>query len=229
MVKIYEVGGSVRDVLLGIPAHNINDIDFAVEASSYDEMKESLLRTGVEIFLERPEFLTIRGRIGRRAADWVLCRKDGFYSDGRRPDEVVIGTIYDDLARRDFTINAIAVDSDGNVYDPYNGVQDVYGRIIRCVGSTEDRMKEDALRMIRAIRFTITKDMQMTPELYMFLSDINNVRLLKNVSVDRIREELNKCFRYDTPKTLDQLCNFYLIRDFIFQTEIWLLPTTKES
>src|SRR5213078_1014330 len=93
----YEVGGAVRDELLGIPLDKIKDIDFAVEAKSFEDMKNDLLSKGVEIFREEPNYFTIRGRIPvdstqwrcpGKAVDFVLCRKDGRYSDGRRPDEV---------------------------------------------------------------------------------------------------------------------------------------------
>ena len=110
-MHIYQVGGSLRDECLGRPC---KDFDFSVEAPSYEAMREHLVQDGYTIFLEKPEYLTIRARFPkghpqeRVCADFVLCRKDGFYSDGRRPDTVEPGTIYDDLARRDFTMNAMA-------------------------------------------------------------------------------------------------------------------------
>ncbi len=103
MVKIYLVGGSIRDQLLGLKS---KDLDYAVEAGSYEEMRDYIKENG-KIFLETPEYLTIRAHLKNgEPADFVLCRKDGEYSDGRRPDKVTPGTLYDDLARRDFTVNA---------------------------------------------------------------------------------------------------------------------------
>src|SRR5688572_2507881 len=116
-VKVFEVGGAVRDKLLGLRP---KDIDFAVEAPSFKAMHEFVSSTCSTIFLIKPEFLTIRAHHATMGAvDFVLCRKDGAYSDGRRPDTVEPGTIFDDLARRDFTINAMAFDEEGNLIDPH--------------------------------------------------------------------------------------------------------------
>ena len=128
MIKLYLVGGTIRDKLMGLP--HSNDLDFAVEAKSFAEMKEYLVENyGLHPWLEREQFGTIRGNVdknklaafhlylpdtnnGRINADFTLCRKDGFYSDSRHPDSIEPATIYGDLARRDFTINALAVDED---------------------------------------------------------------------------------------------------------------------
>ena len=154
--KFYEVGGAVRDEILNLPT---NDLDYAVEAESYEAMREAVLERGGEIFLESPEYLTIRAKVpGIGPADFVLCRKDGAYSDGRHPDRVEPGTLLDDLARRDFTMNAMAVDiENGKLYDPHDGRKDMEAETIRCVGVAEERFEEDALRILRAIRFAITK------------------------------------------------------------------------
>src|SRR4051812_36297006 len=112
-VHLYEVGGHVRDSLLGIKS---KDIDFAVEAESFMELFNWLNAQKFDIFLITEEYGTIRARFPKGhvnaglTADFVLCRKDGNYSDGRRPDSVSPGTIFDDLARRDFTVNAMARD-----------------------------------------------------------------------------------------------------------------------
>lgn len=222
-VKIYKVGGCVRDKILGIPS---KDIDFSVEASSYEEMKAYILGRG-KIFVEKPEYLTIRAMINGEAADFVLARKDGAYHDGRRPDTVEVGTLHDDLARRDFTMNAIAEDEDGNFIDPFNGIADIKARLIRCVGNTEDRLKEDALRMLRAIRFLITKDFTIHNDIAQFM--FHNAELLKNVSEDRIRDELSKCFAANTLNTMIYLGTFPNLRNYIFkETKIWLKPTSEE-
>ena len=156
MIKYYMVGGAVRDKILGIDPKYIKDIDYSVEAPSYEAMKTELLKRGLEMFPIKEDYMTIRGKLNGVAADFVLCRKDGHYSDGRRPDTVEIGTLYDDLARRDFTMNAIALDEDDNIIDPFDGRGDLHRGIIRCVGKATDRMREDSLRLIRAIRFLDT-------------------------------------------------------------------------
>jgi len=230
MVKIYEVGGSVRDSFLNTPT---KDYDYCVEADSYEQMKQFLVDDGLEIFLETPEYFTIRGFNRKKyplAADYVWCRVEGPYSDGRHPDWVKPGTLLDDLSRRDFTCNAIAKDVDtGRIIDPFNGQKDIASFTIRCVGNVEDRMREDALRMLRAIRFCITKNMRISREITEFIDNVDNINLLKNISSERIREELRKCFEFDTNSTLEVLERFKYLRFFIFNnTNIWLMPTQEK-
>jgi tRNA nucleotidyltransferase (CCA-adding enzyme) len=228
-MKIYQVGGSVRDSFLGIKS---KDIDYAVEASSYDEMREYILSTNGEIFLENPEFFTIRAKWSidkknKEPCDFVLCRKEGSYSDNRHPDNVEVGTIFDDLARRDFTINAIAINVETQeIIDPFGGIKDIEDKIIQCVGNPDLRFKEDALRILRALRFAITKNFKIA-----YLTDICmsiNMHLLSNISSERIREELHKMFKFDTNKSVTVIHNFKM-SPYIFneKTKIWLKPTME--
>lgn len=213
MIKYYKVGGCVRDEMLGVRS---KDIDYAVEAESFEAMRDDLVIRGAQIFLEKPEYLTIRAMLGREAADFVLCRKDGAYSDARRPDTVQPGTIYDDLARRDFTVNAMAEESGGRILDPHGGQTDLRNRTLRCVGSAEIRMSEDALRLLRAIRFIITKELVADIELHNVLIDSTICVKVGAVSTDRIRDELNKCFAADTFRTIRLLDKYHILRDGIF-------------
>ncbi len=213
-VKLYMVGGAVRDKFLGVQS---KDIDFAVEAPSYEVMRNHILKNGT-IYLEKPEYFTIRGKLNGTDADFVLCRKEHGYSDGRRPDSVTVGDIYDDLSRRDFTMNAIAIDEDGNTIDPYNGYADLQNELIRCVGNPEDRFNEDSLRLLRAIRFAITKGFDLHNSIVHCLHNGNIVDKLRNVSAERIREEMNKCFKADTPRTLRMLNEFTYVQEVIFCT-----------
>jgi len=226
-IKMYLVGGAVRDQILGIPS---NDLDFAVEAPSYEAMRAEIERRGGTIFLEKPEYLTIRARIPELgAADYVLCRKDGSYIDGRRPEDVEPGTLIDDLSRRDFTMNAIAMTEDGEYIDPFNGRQSMDGDIIHCVGDTYKRFEEDYLRMLRAIRFSITKDMTMSPQIFACLEHPEMVRHIRRVATERVREEMLKCFHCDTLKTLKILECLPLVRDAIFDHgALWLKPTLEK-
>lgn len=130
-VVLFEVGGCVRDDLLNIPT---KDIDFVAIAPSFDALRQHVLDEGFKIFIERPEFGTIRVSVPKnhplrkkvKDADFVLARKDGPSTDGRRPDFVEPGTLCEDLARRDFTVNAMAraVGSD-IIIDPFNGQRDL--------------------------------------------------------------------------------------------------------
>lgn len=201
-MKLYKVGGYVRDQILGIPS---KDIDYAIEAESYEAMKLEFVKMGGTIFVENPEYVTIRGKLNNEPADFVLCRKDGYYSDSRRPDDIQPGTLYDDLARRDFTVNAIAIDEHGNYIDPFGGIDDIKKRVIRCVGSV-DRIIEDSLRMLRALRFAITKDFLLDNSVHGMIE--THYELIKKISRERIYEELKRMLDANTSKTF-QIMSMY--------------------
>ncbi|MCD7947809.1 MAG: tRNA nucleotidyltransferase [Oscillospiraceae bacterium] len=147
----YLVGGCVRDFLLGNPP-----VDYDITTSA----------TPVEVLTLFPHAVPTGLRLGTvtvPTADGVVeittFRTDGGYSDGRRPDSVTFGhSLTVDLARRDFTINAMALDLDCAVIDPYEGQTDLAARLIKCVGSPTHRFSEDALRMFRAVRFSAQLD-----------------------------------------------------------------------
>jgi tRNA nucleotidyltransferase/poly(A) polymerase len=225
MANFYLVGGAVRDELLGVKS---KDYDYSVEAESYEAMKEAINVRGGEIFLENPEYLTVRAKVpGLGAADYVLCRKDGAYSDGRRPDEVVMGTLHDDLSRRDFTVNAIAKDEGGRLIDPFGGIEHLKRGVLHCVGDAQDRFREDSLRILRALRFSITKGLDITQYLHQCLRNEEIVSGLENVSGERIREELHKMFKHNTLLTLGMLEEYSLVKHYCFPEGLWLMPTFK--
>ena len=205
-IKFYLVGGAVRDEILGFSS---KDLDYSVEAPSYNAMRDEIVKRKGEIFLETPEYFTIRAKVPKMGAcDFVLCRKDGQYSDGRRPDKVEMGTLYDDRARRDFTMNAIAKAEDGSYIDPHDGQLDIADKLINCVGHAEDRFAEDYLRILRAIRFAVTKKMRLSQDTYDAIQKYKDK--VMEVSVERVREELYKAFKFDTVKTLVALHEFGL-------------------
>ncbi len=222
-VKIWRVGGVNRDEILGLQN---KDVDYAVECSSYQHMKDYIINIGGTIFLESPEFVTIRSRIGKETADYVLCRKESKYSDGRHPDKIEAGTIFDDLNRRDFKMNAIAKDEDGKYYDPFNGIKDIENRLISCVGNTYDRITEDYLRLLRAARFSITKQFRIHGEIKdMFYDNSILTEFQKSILRDRIREELYKMFKYDTKQSMWFFGQHILFSDVCFGDDIWMKPT----
>jgi tRNA nucleotidyltransferase (CCA-adding enzyme) len=227
-VRLYEVGGCVRDSLMG---RTSKDIDYSVEAESYDAMRSYLETEGFKIFVENPEFLTIRAQFPKSAgkrvtADFVLARREGGYTDGRRPDEVFAGSLKDDLARRDFTMNAIARDQDGNLIDPFNGSRDIVNGLIKAVGNAHERINEDALRGLRAIRFAVTLGFQMDKDLEAVLGSRHFAPLLTSVSVERVREELEKAFAHDTVQTLEWL-SFFNLNSTVFSRGLRLSATMK--
>jgi tRNA nucleotidyltransferase/poly(A) polymerase len=227
MIQLFKVGGAVRDQFLGVKS---KDLDYAVEAPSYEAMRDFIADNG-KIFLEKPEYFTIRAKVNGEDADFVLCRKEHGYSDGRRPDSVTIGDIYDDLSRRDFTMNAIAIHTgEGAIVDPHQGVRDIERKLIRCVGKAEERFNEDSLRMIRAVRFAITKNFVMDWDIQNALHDRVLLEKLENVSKERIREELNRCFKHNTMATLKMFERFPHLRDVVFSDDtLWLEATNKDK
>ncbi len=212
-LQCWLVGGYVRDLMLDKPS---KDLDYVMEAS-FEEMRNHLLGLEMEILHEKPEFLTMRVR--RKdgvVVDFACCRSEMDY-DGRRPGTVLRTDLLTDLSRRDFTINAMAmaVDSDfqttGEIVDPFGGQQDLRELNLRFVGKAKERLAEDGLRWLRAIRFCITKgfdlDIRETQDAIMEPP----CNILDKVSVERIREELYRCFKCDTRRTLKFL---YQIPDY---------------
>ncbi len=227
-VKFYQVGGSVRDTLLG---EKSRDIDYAVEASSFEDMRAAILSRGGEIFLETPQYFTIRAKVpALGACDFTLCRKEHWgYSDGRHPDKVEVGSLMDDLARRDFTINAMAYGEDGALIDPYGGVDDLADRKVKCVGRADERFTEDGLRMLRALRFAIVKGFGLDHDIVdCLLSRRFFEPRLRGVSTERIKDELHKCFQHSTNETLIRLTIYTELRSYIFNNhQLWLKPTME--
>jgi tRNA nucleotidyltransferase (CCA-adding enzyme) len=161
-------------------------------------------------------------------ADFVLARKEGDYSDGRRPDRVEAGTLEDDLARRDFTMNAIAKDSHGRLIDPFDGRRDIADRVIRAVGNARDRIVgEDALRGLRALRFAVQKGFTIDHEVAKVLRSVEFRRALRSVSTERQREELEKMFKVDTIHSLWLIDHFRLNDTLFDNTGLRLMPTMK--
>lgn len=233
-IRIFEVGGAVRDSIRGVAN---NDIDFAVEAPSYQDMRNYILNRGATIFIEHPEFVTIRAKwqppfaIKQVACDFTLCRKEGEYLDNRHPSSIEPGTILEDLARRDFTMNAIAKDcSTGEIIDPFGGRDDIRTQVIRPVGDPNKRFQEDALRIMRAIRFQVVLGFDLTNSIYDAI--VNNIELLDNISAERIKDELHKMFRHSSVNAMRSLLYLNkaeLSHIFNERTGIWLEPTMKEK
>lgn len=206
-MRIFEVGGCVRDSIIG---RDSKDVDFSVEVESFDAMRDEIIARGMTIFVESPQFVTIRARDNetRETFDFVMCRKDGPSSDQRRPDFVEPGTLMDDLARRDFTMNAIARAEDGTIIDPFDGVQDIEDGIIRAVGDPFERFAEDGLRVARAIRFAIVFGFTIEFQTFQAMNSPESIESLRSVAIERVREEMEKAFRADTIETIRTVAEF---------------------
>lgn len=236
-VRLFEVGGSIRDLILG--ADN-KDRDFCAEVSGgWNELLDWCNSNMTQVFLTQPEFFTIRGFMGDQAIDIVMCRREGNYEDGRHPSLVEPGTLHDDLARRDFTMNAIACEVNHKLrrsevfIDPFNGEKDAKSRILRSVGNVQDRFDEDGLRLLRAVRFLVTKDLSMDHEIReVLLAHKNWIHLMDTVSEERIREELNRMFKFNCTKSLSFIarhCNFAAWELFSNDRQLWLKSTLEKK
>lgn len=166
----YLVGGCVRDRLLGQP---INDIDLTTLAKP-NEIEQAF--NGEKIITIGKRYGTIKVILYGVEYEITTFRSDGEYEDGRHPKEVQFSTnLIDDLRRRDFTINAMAIGSDGRVVDPFNGKSDLNKGIIRTVGSAVEIIKEDYLRSLRAVRFATTYDFEIEETLKLAISENRNM------------------------------------------------------
>lgn len=183
----YIVGGCVRDSLLNRKPH---DWDICTNAAP-DQVKKVMHSRGYQTFDTGIKHGTVTVVRQDENFEITTFRVDGEYTDNRRPDRVEFtGNIIEDLSRRDFTINAIAYTDDGRFVDPWNGSYDLHAGIIRCVRNPDDRFKEDALRIMRALRFASTYGFRIEKETAAAIH--RNKDLLKNISAERIQSELCK-------------------------------------
>ena len=183
--EAYLVGGCVRDALLGRECH---DTDVTTNALPEEIMSVfgdcTVIPTGIR-------HGTVTVIINGKPTEITTYRIDGSYTDFRRPDSVSFSrSLSDDLLRRDFTINALAADADGNIIDRCGGLDDLSRGIIRCVGEPEKRFSEDALRILRAVRFSSQLGFGIDSDTSEAL--LRSKTLLCHVSEERIREELDK-------------------------------------
>lgn len=188
----YIVGGCVRDSLLG---RKPNDYDICTNATP-DEMLKVF--NGFKVIPTGLEHGTITIVLNEENFEVTTYRIDGEYSDNRRPDNVEFTTsLIEDLKRRDFTINAMVYNDEEGLIDPFNGLDYLIDKSISCVGSANDRFKEDGLRILRAIRFAC--QLNFTIDLETLEGIFQNRYLLKNISKERIREEFNKILVCEKP------------------------------
>lgn len=255
--KLYKVGGCVRDAILGLKS---KDIDFSFEFTPkfiemtkattvsmnvyFITMRGILQNEGYEIFLETPEAFTIRARFpeGHQheglTADFVLCRKETYPDPNTRMPVVEIGTLFDDLKRRDFTMNAIAEDEDGNLIDPFDGQGAIKLKRLRCPVDASTSFNNDPLRMLRALRFSITKGFSMSQDIIKVIkTDLamwNKFSTKSVISQERIRGEMTKMFQFDSIASMKLLVELdktsaINILERIFEEPMWIKPTTEKK
>lgn len=188
--EAYFVGGCVRDTILGDPIH---DIDIAT--SAYPSEIKAIFKRTVDTGIQHGTVMILDHGTGYETTTF---RTESGYQDYRRPDKVTfVRSLKDDLKRRDFTINALAMKEDGTVIDLFNGLSDLQNQIIKAVGNPEERFHEDALRMMRAVRFASKLDFNIEDATLKGITD--NGKLLTNIAIERIEVEFSKLLLGSNP------------------------------
>ena len=189
--EAYIVGGCVRDFYLGSKPH---DWDITTNAKP-DEVKKLFKKT-IDTGIQHG---TVTAMVNNEGYEITTYRIDGEYEDNRRPSSVEFtGDLVKDLERRDLTFNAMVMDKEGNIKDFFDGKKDLDNKIVRAVGNPNKRFQEDALRMMRAIRFAAKFGFELESELYEAIK--SNAHLIKNVSYERIESEITKILTSNHPE-----------------------------
>ena len=181
---LYLVGGTVRDYLLGLP---LEDMDAVTDATPIQIVS---FLPDVDTTFAHLGSLKYKDRVGIKF-DITTLRKESGYLDSRHPNNIVfVKNLEDDYPRRDFTVNALYMDRDLNVYDYCGGQTDLKKHILRMVGNPDERLKEDPLRILRAIRFHLMYKLKIDKDLFEAMRD--RFYLLENITDAKIKSELNK-------------------------------------
>ena len=201
----YAVGGCVRDSLIN---RKVNDWDITTNAKPEDTINifEKTVPTGIKhgtvtVILDKENF------------EVTTYRVDGEYKDGRHPEKVeFVSELKEDLSRRDFTINAMAYNEENGLIDYFKGLEDLDNKIIRAVGNADKRFEEDALRMLRAIRFAAQLGFKIEESTKKGIKNLSDN--IKNVSIERIRVEFDKII-LSNPMYINELISSSLLKHFL--------------
>ena len=217
--QAYYVGGGVRDFLLNQP---VKDIDIATSANPIQIQK---LFPGSD--LVGASFGVIIVKQGEHSFEVATFRKDGRYVDCRHPESIAFGTMEDDAHRRDFTINALYQHPiNKEIVDFHNGIDDLNKKVIRCVGSAYRRIEEDALRMLRAIRFASRFGFTIERKTRLAINQYSPA--IDRIANERVREELDKMITGPNPAmALELLKNTFLL--YLVLPEVGQLVKIKQD
>lgn len=203
-------GGAVRDMLMGRVPHDY-DISTNAKPSDVKRLFNRTVDTGIK-------HGTVTVIINKTGYEVTTFRRDGAYTDGRHPETVqFVNSVRDDCMRRDFTINAMSYNEEDGLLDFFCGRRDIKQHIIRCVGDAERRFKEDALRMLRAVRFSAVFSFKIEPATSAAIRKC--AVLIKRVSNERIIEELNKILLSDNPDHFRLMHQLGILRYIIPQLD----------
>lgn len=194
--EVYAVGGCVRDLLLGREIHDW-DLCGSLLPEKVTEIFPHTVPTGIR-------HGTVTVILDGTPYELTTFRSDGSYSDHRKPDSVSFSSeLKEDLARRDFTVNAMAMDASGSIIDLFGGREDLKKGILRCVGDPEKRFMEDALRIFRAVRFSAQLSFEISEETRRAMERCKPY--CKYLSAERIREETEKILLSPHPESIGEL------------------------
>ena len=194
--EAYTVGGCVRDSLLGRNPH-----DWDITTNATPEQVKSLFDRTIDTGIKHG---TVTIMYGKEGYEVTTYRIDGEYEDGRHPSEVTFTSdLVEDLRRRDFTINAMAYNDETGLVDAFDGIGDIEKKCIRAVGCPDERFSEDALRIMRAVRFSAQLGYSIELETRKAASD--KAKMLKQISAERIRSELDKILMSSNPDKVRDL------------------------
>lgn len=200
--EAFIVGGCVRDIL-----RHTTPTDWDITTSATPSETKALFSRTIDTGIKHG---TITVLMDKTHYEVTTYRIDGEYKDNRRPESVTFtSNIEEDLSRRDFTMNAIAYNENQGFVDPFGGQEDIKNGVIRCVGNARTRFAEDALRMLRAIRFAAVTNFNVDTEIIMAIKELK--QNLLQVSPERIREELGKLITAPHPQVLELLSSTGLL------------------
>ncbi len=202
----YAVGGCVRDTLLGKEPK-----DWDITTSALPGQVKALFPRTVDTGIRHG---TVTVMLNRTGYEVTTYRIDGEYEDGRHPKAVTFtDSLLEDLRRRDFTVNAMAYNEESGLVDAFSGVEDLSRGVIRCVGDPRERFREDALRMLRALRFAAQLDFSIDEGTKEAVRDLSGT--IARVSAERIQTELVKLLVSDRPEELRTACELGLTSVFL--------------
>ena len=208
--EAYYVGGCVRDSLLGRPVH-----DWDITTSARPEQTMACFPHSIPTGIDHGTITVI---VDEFQAEVTTFRSDGVYRDGRHPERVTfVPSLREDLARRDFTVNAMAMNKDGVLFDPMGGQEDLAAGILRCVGDPQKRFQEDALRMLRAVRFSAQLQFHIEQETEAAIGICAS--LCRQLSAERVREEVEKTLLSPQPNLVGRMIELGLLQAFGLYTD----------
>lgn len=206
--EAYAVGGCVRDKIL-----NKEPSDYDLTTSAKPEEIKRLFRRTVDTGIQHG---TVTVLLKDKGYEITTYRIDGKYNDNRHPSSVSFTEdLYEDLLRRDFTINAMAYNDERGLIDPFDGLVDIDNKIIRCVGNPYERFKEDALRIMRAVRFSAQLGYEIEASTYDAMKQLSEN--LKDVSMERIQVELVKLVTSNHPEKIIEAYDTGITRVFMME------------